>query len=220
MVLPLSAEAISDADRAYLVAHLEMTQEFVRDATRDLSKEQWLFKPEPLRWSIAQCIDHIARSEEYVLKLVREKVLTSNEPLAGAFPSTAKGRLGAREKPRRMTPVEDAVILRWMTDRTSAVATPVEKRPPIEEVAPRSSFDDPLSALQHFLKVRAATIAYVKTTQDDLRGHFTEVVLPGFPDLKFHDAYQWLLRMSAHTERHLMQVHQVKRAADYPPRTR
>ncbi len=216
VVLPLSGEAISSADRAYLVSHLEMTREFVRDATRGLTNEQWLFKPAPLRWSIAQCIDHIARSEEYVVQLILDRVLHAEQPLTGAFPSTAKGRTARDEKPRRMTGSDDAVILRWMTDRTSATATPVEQRPPIEEIAPRSSFDDPLSALDHFLKVRAATIEYVKTTQDDLRGHFTQVALVGFPEVKFHDAYQWLLRMSAHTERHLVQVQEVKRATGYP----
>jgi hypothetical protein len=63
----LSAENISSVDRPYLVSHLEMTQEFVRDATRGLTNEQWLFKPAPLRWSITQCIDHLALIEEYVL---------------------------------------------------------------------------------------------------------------------------------------------------------
>jgi len=197
-----------------------MTRDFVREATRGLTKQEWLFKPAPLRWSMAQCIDHVARSEEYTVKLVRERVLKSERPLLGAFPSTAKGRTARLEKPRRMSPLDDAVILRWMTDRTSALATPIEERPPIEEIAPRSSFDDPRSALAHFLKVRAATIEYVKTTEDDLRGHFTQAVLSGFPDVKFHDAYQWLLRMSAHSERHLMQVQEVRRAEGYPNATR
>lgn len=215
----LRADGISDADRAYLLSHLEMTREFVLDATRGLTNEQWMFKPAPARWSIAQCIDHVAQTEDYVLKLIRERILTSESPLVGAFASVAKGRTAPLEKPRRMARLDDAVILRWMTDRTPAVATPVERRPPIEEVAPRSSFDDPRSVLGHFLKVRATTIEYVRATQDDLRGHFTQVVLSGFPEVKFHDAYQWLLRMSAHVERHLMQVHEVKRAESYPKPT-
>lgn len=210
------AESISDADRAYLVAHLDMTREFVVQATRGLSNGQWLFKPAPLRWSIAQCIDHLAATEEYVIKMVRERVLTAAEPLAGAFPSIGKKREAALQKPRRMSRLDDAIVLRWMTDRTSAVQTPVDQRPPIEEVAPRATFVDPHSALDHFLSVRAATIEYAKTTSDDLRGHFTRVALgPDFPDMQFHDGYQWLLRMSAHAERHLMQVQEVQRSQGY-----
>lgn len=40
--------------------------------------------------------------------------------------------------------------------------------------------------------------------------------MAGFPHMHFSDAYQWLLRMSAHTERHLMQVQEVRRSAGYP----
>jgi len=210
------AESISNADRAYLVAHLEMTREFVVDATRGLTKEQWLFKPGPLRWSTAQCIDHLAQSEAYVLKMVRERVLESEEPLVGAFASTAKGRQAIEEKPHRMSKEEDAIIIRWMTDRSPAVEIPVEQRPPIEEIAPRATFDDPESVLRHFLEVRAETLQYIRTANDDLRGHFTQAPLAGFPAMKFHDGYQWILRMSAHTERHLMQVHELRRDVAYP----
>jgi hypothetical protein len=103
-----------------------------------------------------------------------------------------------------------------MTDRTADAQTPVEQRPPIEEVAPRSTFADAQSALHRFLTVRAATIQYTKTTTDDLRGHFTQVALSGFPDINFQDCYQWLLRMSVHTERHLMQAQEVRRNENYP----
>jgi len=211
-----TAETINDADRAYLLSHLDMTREFVIDTTRGLSKEQWLYKPGPARWSIAQCIDDLAQTEEYLLKLVREDVLTSNDPLIGAFPSMTKGRKRTADQPPRMSRVEDAYILRWITDRIPVAATPVEQRPPIEEIAPRRIIDDPQSAVDHFVRARAATLEYVKTTQDDLRNHFSQSPMAGFPTMQFSDAYQWLLRMSGHTERHLMQVHEIRRTQGFP----
>ena len=214
-VSTLQGQNVSSGDRAYLVSHLEMTREFVRDATRGLTREQWLYKPAPLRWSIAQCIDHIANSEEYVLRAIRERALQSDAPLLGAFPSRLQGRVEI-PTPRRMTPTEDAIVLRDMTDRTSSAARPVENRPPIEEVAPRDSFADPVTALEHFLEVRAATIDYVKMTDDPLRDHFIQTVLPVFPEVRFQDAFQWILRMSAHTEGHLAQVHEIRRSQGYP----
>ena len=216
IVRAAASETISDADRAYLVSHLQMTREFVRDTTRGLTNEQWVYQPRPGSWSIAQCIDHLARTEEYVLRLVRERLLTSTAPLLGAFPSTAKDRKAVIEQPRRMSMVEDAFILRWMTDRTPAVAVPVDRRPPIQEISPRASIVEPRSALDHFLNVRATTLEYIKVTKDDLRGHFAQAPMPELPDMKFSDAYQWLLRMSAHTERHLMQIHEVRRSDRYP----
>jgi hypothetical protein len=209
-------QTLSTADRAYLVAHLEMTREFVIDTTRGLTKQQWIFKAQPLRWSIAQCIDHLAQTEAYVLKTMRERVLTSEKPLTGAYPSTAKNRKAIPEQPMRMSKAQDAIVLRWMTDRIPAIAQPVEQRSPVDEIAPRANFDDPRSVLQAFLEARAETLQYVRTTQDDLRGHFTQAAMDGFPEIKFHDVYQWLLRLSAHTERHLMQVHEVRRSPGYP----
>lgn len=210
-----TAQSVSDRDRAYLASHLEMTREFVRDTTASLTKDQWLFQTEPRRWSIAQCVDHLARTEEAVLLLLRQRVLTSKEPLLGAFPSMTKGRKAAG-RPKRMTYREDAYVLRWMTDRGPAVAVPVERRPPIEEVAPRGVITAPKSVLDHFERVRAATLEFVKSTNEDLRGHFVQAPMDGFDEMPYTDAYQWLLRMSAHTERHLMQIHEIRRDVRYP----
>ena len=214
--LSAAAQSIADRDRAYLTSHLEMTREFVLDTTANLTKDQWLFQTEPRRWSIVQCIDHLARTEDAVLVLLRERVLSSKEPLLGAFASMTKDRKPTNVLPKRMTYREDAAILRWMTDRIPAAAVPVERRPPIAEVAPRALITDPKTALEHFQRARAATLAFVKTTNEDLRGHFVQAPMDGFNDMPYSDAYQWLLRMSAHTERHLMQVHEVRRAPNYP----
>ncbi|MBL8178732.1 MAG: DinB family protein [Bryobacterales bacterium] len=212
------AETIAERDRAYLVSHLEMTREFVVDATAHLRKEQWLFQPGARRWSTAQCIDHLARTEEEVLRLVRERVLPSKEPLLGAFASMTKGRKAAETPPKRMGRREDSYIMRWMTDRTQVAGVPAERRPPIEEVAPRQTIADPQSALDHFLRARAETIAFVKATQEDLRGHFVQAPMEGVAEMPYTDAYQWMLRLSMHVERHLMQVHEVRRSAGYPGR--
>ncbi|MBM3788068.1 MAG: DinB family protein, partial [Acidobacteria bacterium] len=173
-----AAQSISDQDRAYLTSHLEMTREFVRDTTANLTRAQWQFQTEPRRWSIAQCVDHLARTEEAVLQLLRQNVLHSKEPLLGAFPSMAKGRKSAGP-PKRMTYREDSYILRWMTDRGPAVSVPVERRPPIEEVAPRGIIADPTTAIDHFERVRAQTLEFVKSTQEDLRGHFVQAPMVG-----------------------------------------
>ena len=212
------AENISDADRAYLLSHLAMTQEFVLDATRGLTKEQWRFKPAPARWSIAQCIDHLGSTEEYILRMVRERLLKATSPIE-PFPSLVGSRPPVSETPERLSEVADALLIRAMTDRTSAIAVPPDQRPPVEEVAPRDTFPDVQSALDHFRRSRTATIEYLRTTQDNLRGHFAYTRLDGYyPRFKFHDGYQWLLRMSAHTERHLIQVHEIKAGEAYPAR--
>jgi hypothetical protein len=207
---------LDDSDRAYLVAHLEMTRQIVIDATQSLTREQWLYSPGPGRWSIAQCVDHLANTEAYVLEMVRDRLIKSDKPIE-PFPSLSHDAPRGTVPPARLPRAADALLIRAMTDRTEAVRTPVEARPPIEEVAPRVEIKDPQTAFDAFLKARAALIAYARSTQDDLRSHYAYTRLPGYyPDFEFHDGYQWLLRMSAHTERHLMQMQEVKASGGYP----
>jgi hypothetical protein len=47
----------------------------------------------------------------------------------------------------------------------------------------------------------------VKTTDDSLRQHAA-----AHPALKMLDGYQWLLLLSAHTERHTLQIEEAKAA--------
>ena len=62
-----------------------------------------------------------------------------------------------------------------------------------------------------FKKQRLKTIEYIKTTNDDLRNHFWKHRLTGTIDL-----YQTILLMSAHLERHLAQIEQIKKTAAFP----
>jgi hypothetical protein len=63
----------------------------------------------------------------------------------------------------------------------------------------------------HFKQSRDRNIAYLQTTQDDLRSHFLD-----HPAMKTLDAYQWMLLVSAHSERHTSQINEVKMDPNYP----
>ena len=63
----------------------------------------------------------------------------------------------------------------------------------------------------HFKESRDRTLDYVRTTQDDLRDHFFE-----HPVFKTLDAYQFILSMTAHSQRHTMQLNEVKQAPGLP----
>ena len=62
-----------------------------------------------------------------------------------------------------------------------------------------------------FEKSRSATIDYVRSTNDDLRDHFGL-----HPTLGTLDAYQWILLISAHSERHTKQIEEVKADPNFP----
>jgi hypothetical protein len=73
-----------------------------------------------------------------------------------------------------------------------------------EIVRPTRGFPTPAAALEAFGQDRDRTMAYVGETRDDLRAHLAD-----HPVLGEIDAYQWLLFLGAHTERHAAQIREV-----------
>ncbi len=64
--VPASAQTLTQADRDKAVAELQGSRQAFLDATKGLSPAQWNFKAGPDRWSIAQCAEHIALSEDFI----------------------------------------------------------------------------------------------------------------------------------------------------------
>jgi hypothetical protein len=79
-----------------------------------------------------------------------------------------------------------------------------------EPLVPSAKFANPADAARAFTAARDKTIAYVKTTDDPLRAHV------GKSPAGTLDAYQFLILLSAHSERHNAQIQEVKANADYP----
>ena len=69
------AQEVTQAEKERAIQYLEKTKQGVLDATKGLSDAQWNFKAGPDRWSIAQCVEHIAAAEDYIRGSVAEKVM-------------------------------------------------------------------------------------------------------------------------------------------------
>jgi len=179
------AQSLTPADRKAGVAYLEKTRDGVIAATKDLSPAQWTFKPGPDRWSIAQVMEHIALAEDFMFDNVKTKVM--------AAPAGAAGRDIKKT---------DAAVLAMVPDRSHKFQAP----PPL---VPKAKWGTPTEALDHFLKARAQTIAFMQATPD-LREHVTDSPLGPL------DAYEQLLFIGAHSERHTKQMLEVKEDPKYP----
>src|ERR1700739_4412867 len=70
------------AEKKKALAYLESTKKDVLDATSGLSPAQWNFKPAPDRWSIAECMEHIAAAEDFIRGLVETCVMKAT-PVPG-----------------------------------------------------------------------------------------------------------------------------------------
>src|SRR5689334_24284949 len=60
----LQAASLSESDRQQLLDHLKQSQKTYAEALKGLSPAQQKFKPAPDRWSILECAEHLAQSEQ------------------------------------------------------------------------------------------------------------------------------------------------------------
>lgn len=186
--LVAGAEPLSRGERDRAMSDLHATRKRFLDSIAGLSQAQWNFKPAPEVWSIAQIADHVVVSEGALFDVIQKKLLTSP----------------AQPGKRGSTKAKDEQVLRVMPDRS-------QKRKAPDYLEPAGKWVTQDAAVSEFRKLRDAHIAYVDQTQDDLRAHFTENRVVGEID-----GYQWMLLISAHTERHVLQIEEVKASAKYP----
>jgi len=95
----------------------------------------------------------------------------------------------------------DADILWYGIDRTRR-----QKAVPAEE--PKGHLHDLQAGLEAFSSLHARMLRYARTTTDDLRSHIVE--------REGSDAYQWLLLISTHEQRHILQIREIKAAPTFP----
>ena len=81
-----------------------------------------------------------------------------------------------------------------------------EKTEPTKD--PKGQAVDMRRALDSFQKLHSMMLEYARATDADLRGHAVE-------DWGV-DAYQCLLEISTHTQRHILQIREIKAAAGFP----
>jgi hypothetical protein len=95
----------------------------------------------------------------------------------------------------------DAAILWYGIDRTNRQRTG-------EARVPHGKYSNARGALDDFRKLRSTMVQYAKASGDDVRGR---KLVGGNMDV-----YQWLLMISTHSQRHILQIREVKADAKYP----
>jgi hypothetical protein len=183
--IPARAQELTQADKDKALQYLESTKKDVLDATTGLSPAQWNFKPAPDRWSIAECMEHIAAAEDFI----RDNVIN--------------GVMKAPPAPGRDVAAIDAGILENVPARKTKVQAP-------DPIKPTNRFGSPEGSIKHFVESRAITEEFLKTTPG-LRDHAADS-----PTGAKWDAYEFILLIAAHSERHTNQIKEVKADPNYP----
>ena len=179
-------QSLAQLDRERALKHLQSTKQSILDATRGLSEAQWNFKPAPDRWSVAEVVEHIAAAEDMLFGLITEQVM----------------KAPPRPEGEDVKAIDDLVLSR-VPDRTNKAQAP-------EPLKPTNRYGSPDAALKHFVESRNRTINFLQKTED-LRAHAADSPLG-----KKLDAYQWILFISAHSERHTKQLNEVKADPNFP----
>ncbi len=77
-----------------------------------------------------------------------------------------------------------------------------------ETCVPHGTLPSAKESLASVKKLRAEMLQAAKTTQDDLRGRASMGASQGL--------YQWFLMISTHSQRHIMQIREVKAHKGFP----
>lgn len=191
-----SARLWSNQDRELLISGLERTRKELLKEIKDLSVQQWNFKEDSSRWSIAEVVEHLfAQNESYRI----EMRTALNQPELSQFIDKAKGN--------------DHVFVDYATDTLKADAG---------FLSPIGRFCSREKAIFAFNRTQDALINMVSTSDKDFRKHFTfrnfvfDGHLSSAEKYNVRDMHQLMLTCIAHMDRHLNQLRKVKNHSTYP----
>jgi hypothetical protein len=182
-------DTLTSVDRTRIVRELEESNQHFLAAITGLTEAQWRFKASPTRWSIAEVAEHLTLVEEGVGGMSR----TQAQPIpAFSADSSAKLEAGVRE---------------LYGNRTRKMNSP-------EGFVPTGRYATQADLVAAYNTARQADLEYIRTTRDPLRAR-------GGPHPAFGgnlDVAHWMIVITAHMERHLHQIEEVKKAEGYPGR--
>jgi hypothetical protein len=176
-------------ERQLLLDQLNASQSRLLAVVADLTPQQWHFREDPDRWSIAENIEHLILFESFITQAISNALTRPAEP--------EKQSQAASKQPR---------VLSLGSDESRRAQLKAR-----EVVRPTGKWSEPKLLIEEFSNARARTLAFSSQTDANLHCHF-------FPHIAFGDldCYQWLLVLSFHTGRHILQIQQVQAHAAYP----
>lgn len=182
----ISDRSLTKSERKFAIEQYKNSKRHFLSAIKGLSANQLNFKVNPESWSIAECSEHIAISESL---------------LYGMFEGALK--LAAEPGKRSEVKMTDEQVIALITDRSNKVKTQ-------EPFKPTGKFGSHEATVKEFVTKRDEHIRFIKKTQEDLRNHYQQLPFGTI------DAYQLVLFIAGHTERHTKQIEEVKGNASFP----
>jgi hypothetical protein len=180
-------DALSKKERKLAADHMKTTKADLHAAIKGLNEAQLDYKPAADRWSVKECVYHIAISEKNLWTMLEKSM---KEP--------------ATPEKKKDLKVTDEEVIKMIESRENKVKTFPSFEP---QNTGYKTLDE---AMNDFKTTRAAHIKYIKATSEDLRNHFVQM------PFGLLDCYQLCLMISSHTNRHTQQLNEVKADAGFP----
>lgn len=177
---------MTSAERETLLKQLEESRERLLHMAQGLTREQLHYCPEPGRWTVAECLEHIVTVEERLLERIQKSLEKG--------PDTSK---------RSAFEGQDEAMGADVAGRITRFQAP-------EVLVPTGRLTDE-KLLTEFAAARQRTQDFAASTNADLRRHFFPHPVFGEMDL-----YQWLLLTAAHCDRHCAQSEEVMASPGFP----
>ena len=175
-------------ERAKVIKWMADTQKDYLDRIEHMSDAQWSWRPAPFRWTAGEVAEHIMLTEARLFGAMQAALAA---PINPNWQAKTKGK--------------DAFIERAVPSRATRVQAPIEIRPTgkltREEV------------IRRYKELRARVLEFTQKTDAPLKAHTIDHPMPVFNTL---NAYDWLIYIPSHTERHLKQMAEVMAAPGYP----
>lgn len=178
---------LSIKEKKIAVDQLKSSRDNLIQAVKGLSETQLNFKPSAEEWSIHECVQHLALSENLFRESLNRTLEKSPNP---------EKRVDIKMK--------DEDVLAKMASREMKVKTFPSLTPD------KSTWHVTKDALNEIKQKRKTLIQFVKATETDLHNHITE------SPLGMVDAYQLILMTAAHTNRHHQQIIEIKNHPGFP----
>lgn len=183
----INENPVSKSERKYAIGLMKETYKDAVKTAKDLSETQLNFKASENRWSVKECMYHIAATEKSLWNMLENAMKAPANP----------------EK-RSEIKVTDEKVVEMIKDRSFKAQAP-------EPVQPKNTGYKTLEeALVDFKNHRTNHIKYMKYTTEDLRNHVIQ--LP----FGWIDGYQFYLFIAAHSNRHTQQMDEVKSDPGFP----
>ncbi len=185
----INDNSLSKTERKTAISLMKDTKADALKSVKGLSEAQLNFRAAPEKWTVKECMYHIAISEKNLWDMM-------------------EGTMKAHTNPEKRSEIKmnDEQLIKMMEDRSFKVKTNEAFEP---KNTPYKSLDEAIDA---FKSRRMDHIKYMKSTTEDMRNHVVQM------PFGYLDCYQLCLMIASHSNRHTQQINEIKADPAFPSR--